>query len=146
MNKPPSPQDQDPKVARATVTKPGIVMGTPPYMSPEQLRGEPADTRSDIFSFGCVLYEMLTGDSPFYRDSVADTMAAILKDTPTKLSEAGKEVPEEFEQLILRCLSKNREDRFPSAHDLGMALKAASNNFRTSIPSNKISSQQTLAM
>jgi TolB-like protein len=106
-------------------TQSGSVMGTVPYMSPEQVRGSKVDERTDIFSFGCVLHEMLSGTRPFSRNSSAETIAAILKDDPPNLSQSGKEVPVELERISLHCLEKNPDHRFQSARDLVFALKSA---------------------
>lgn len=105
------------------VTRPGAVMGTHGYMSPEQVRGEEVDAASDIFSFGCVLSEMITGRKTFVRATAAETMAAILKDHPAELSDQGLSIPAELERVIDRCLEKNPRQRFQSAHDLAFALK-----------------------
>ncbi len=105
-------------------TEPGKVMGTVPYMSPEQVRGPEIDVRSDIFSFGCMLFEMLSGKTPFARDTVAETIAAILKDDPPKPDPSVNHVPPGLEQVIRRCLEKNREDRYQSGRELASALKS----------------------
>ena len=102
----------------------GVVLGTVGYMAPEQVRGEPADHRSDIFSFGAILYELVTGERAFARDSAAETMSSILKEDPPKLSEAGGPLPAVLERITRRCLEKNPEERFQSAHDLAFALDA----------------------
>ena len=107
-------------------TVPGTMMGTVRYMSPEQARGERADARSDIFSLGCVLYEMTAGVHPFNRNTGVETIAAILKDPPAEISGAGNNVPPEFETLVGHCLEKNPDDRFQSARDLAFALKSMS--------------------
>jgi adenylate cyclase len=104
-------------------TQPGAVMGTVQYMSPEQVRGNPADARSDVFAFGCVLYEMLTGSRIFTRDSMADTMAAILHEDPPTLAEAGVPGPADLQRIISHCLQKNPEQRFQSARELPFALR-----------------------
>ena len=101
----------------------GVLRGTVPYMSPEQIRGESVDTRTDIFALGCVLYEMITGKKAFPGQTHTETMAAILKDAPIKPSELSINVPAELEDLIFHCLEKNREKRFQSAQDLAFALK-----------------------
>ena len=106
-------------------TLPGAVMGTPGYMSPEQVRGMPADTRSDIFSFGCLLHEMLTGRPTFARETVADSMAATLKDKPINPVESGVKIPAELDRIIMRCLEKEPRDRFQSARDLAFSLRNA---------------------
>lgn len=105
------------------LTRAGIVMGTVPYMSPEQLRGQAVDARSDIFSFGSVLYEILTGKSPFARETQAETIAAILDYHPTTLSQT--EIPIELSQIVEKCIQKNADQRFQSSHDLALALKNA---------------------
>ncbi len=107
-------------------TEPGVVLGTLGYMSPEQVRGRPADARSDIFSFGAILYEMLSGRRAFHGDSAADTMSAILKEDPPDLSVTNQNVPPALERIIRHCLEKNPEQRFHSAHDLAFDLEALS--------------------
>jgi len=102
-------------------TQRGTLMGTVTYMSPEQVRGENVDHRSDIFSFGTVLYELLTGRSPFARATAADTMAAILKEDPPELTIPG--IPAALWRIVSRCLEKSRETRFQSARDLGFGLE-----------------------
>ena len=105
------------------VTQSGALMGTVQYMSPEQARGKPADTRSDIFSFGCVLHEMLTGERIFAGDSMADVMAAILQSDPPIFSELGVHVPPDLQRIVSHCLEKNPEQRFQSARELPFALR-----------------------
>ncbi|HKF45230.1 MAG TPA: protein kinase [Thermoanaerobaculia bacterium] len=107
-------------------TEPGLVLGTLAYMAPEQVRGHPPDARSDIFSFGAVLYEMVTGRRPFLAKSAADTISAILKEDPPDVSQADRPVPAALERIIRHCLEKQPEERFRSAHDLAFALEAAS--------------------
>jgi len=104
-------------------TVPGTVMGTMGYMSPEQVRGEPADARSDIFALGCVLYEMLLGKAAFLRSSTAETTAAVLKEEPPPLAAPGVAVPGEIERIVRRCLEKSSQARFQSARDLAFALR-----------------------
>ena len=111
---------------RRVNTDTGSVMGTVGYMSPEQLRGQPVDTRTDIFSFGTVLYEMLSGRKAFQRDSTADTISAILREDPPDLSETNSSVNSGLERIVRRCLEKNREERFQSASDLAFALESLS--------------------
>jgi eukaryotic-like serine/threonine-protein kinase len=107
-------------------TAAGIVMGTVGYMSPEQVSGEPADNRSDIFSLGCVLYEMLTGRRAFLGGSPGQTMAAILRDQPPEIAASGAPVPEGLDRIVTRCLEKKPSERFQSARDLAFALKEMS--------------------
>ncbi len=113
-----------------TLTNPatlaGMVMGTVGYMSPEQVRGEPIDPRSDIFSFGVVLYEMLTGKRAFKRETSAETMTAILRDEPPALNDTGWQGPVELQRILARCLEKNVERRFQSASDLAFAIESLS--------------------
>ncbi|MGC2477523.1 MAG: protein kinase [Candidatus Sulfotelmatobacter sp.] len=107
-------------------TLPGMVMGTVGYMSPEQVRGEPIDPRSDIFSFGAVLYEILTGKRAFKRETSAETMTAILREEPPALNDTGWQGPQELQRILARCLEKNVARRFQSASDLAFAIEALS--------------------
>ena len=107
----------------SVATEAGTVLGTLGYMSPEQVRGEPADSRSDLFSFGCVLYEMLTGSRAFPGESPGQTMAAILRDQPAEFAALGTQVPEGVDRIVRRCLEKSPGERFQSAGDLSFALK-----------------------
>ncbi len=107
-------------------TEPGTVLGTVDYMSPEQARGETADARSDVFSFGVVLYEMLSGRRPFHRGTATETMAAILRDDPPTLSAASRDIPAGLERVLRRCLEKRSGERFESTRDLALALEAVS--------------------
>jgi eukaryotic-like serine/threonine-protein kinase len=111
-------------------TAAGVVMGTASYMAPEQVRGEAADPRTDIFAFGAVLYEMLSGERAFRRDTAAETMTAVLKDDPPDLSsrssDSTRPVSPALERIVRRCLEKNPEQRFQSARDLSFALSALS--------------------
>jgi eukaryotic-like serine/threonine-protein kinase len=107
-------------------TREGVVMGTVGYMSPEQVRGLRVDHRSDIFSFGAILYELLTGKRAFKRDTAADTMAAILNEEPPDLSQSGRSISPGLERFVRRCLEKKPEGRFQSAHDLSFDLQALS--------------------
>jgi eukaryotic-like serine/threonine-protein kinase len=105
-----------------SLTAAGIIMGTVPYMSPEQARGDIIDSRSDLFSFGCVLFEMITGRSPYSRSSPAETIAAILKEEAPRASESVS-IPSELDELIARCLEKHPDSRFQSARDLSFELR-----------------------
>ena len=100
------------------VTEPGLVFGTVAYMSPEQVRGQPADARSDLFALGVVLVETLTGRPPFRRDSAAETMAAILKEEPPRLHTSGVQVPPALERIVRRLLAKAPAERYPTARAL----------------------------
>ena len=111
---------------RRQITDPGTVMGTVGYMSPEQVRGHEADHRSDIFSFGSILYEMLTGQRAFRRDTIAETMTAILKEEPPELSETNAKINPQLEKIVRRCLEKKPEGRFHSASDLAFAIESLS--------------------
>ncbi len=102
----------------------GAVMGTAGYMSPEQARGEPADPRSDIFSLGCVLHEMLSGHQPFKKPSAIETLSAILKEEPPPIGPASGIDPHAVQRIVARCLEKRPEARFASASDLHSVLKA----------------------
>jgi serine/threonine protein kinase len=110
----------------------GVVLGTAGYMSPEQVRGEKADQRSDIFSFGVVLYETLSGRRAFTGRSAADRASAILKDDPPDLRSTGRMVPAGLERIVRHCLEKNPEERFQSAHDLAFHLETLSTDSEAS--------------
>jgi serine/threonine protein kinase/Tol biopolymer transport system component len=107
-------------------TEPGAVMGTVGYMSPEQVRGQTADHRADIFAFGAVLYEMLAGKRAFQKPTSADTMSAILNEDPPEISQVAENIPLALQRVVHRCLEKNPEQRFQSASDLAFALDALS--------------------
>jgi serine/threonine-protein kinase len=107
-------------------TSPGTILGTAGYMSPEQARGQPTDHRSDIFSFGAVLYEMLYGTRAFHGDSAADILSAILREIPAPPEDSSISVPPLLESVVARCLEKMPGDRFQSARDLAFALEAIS--------------------
>ena len=131
-------QQQTDIPTRRVDTDPGVAMGTVGYMSPEQLKGRAVDQRSDIFAFGAVLYEMLSGRRAFHGESAAETMSAILKEDPPDLSETNQRVSPALERLVNHCLEKNPEERFHSARDLVFALEALSGSAPTSA--------QTMAM
>jgi WD40 repeat protein len=101
------------------------VIGTAGYMSPEQVRGLPLDQRTDVFSLGVLLYELLSGRHPFRRDTTPATLCAILEETPGELSYVNRAVPPALSRIVRRCLEKDREQRFHSAHDLALSLEAA---------------------
>ncbi len=122
-------QAQTAAPTQARGTEPGVVMGTVGYMSPEQVRGQPADSRSDIFAFGAVLYEMLTGRRAFRGPSAADTMSAILKEEPPDAGRGNPEVTPALDRIVRRCLEKSPAERFHSVRDLAFALSES-----TSVP------------
>jgi tetratricopeptide (TPR) repeat protein len=105
-------------------TAAGTILGTVGYMSPEQVRGQSVDHRTDIFSFGCVVFEMFSGRPPFQKDTAAESMTAILREEPPPLSTAGREVPPLLVGIVSRCLEKSPDDRFQSARDLAFDLRA----------------------
>ncbi len=112
--------------ATAALSRPGAMFGTIEYMPPEQLRGEPTDGRADIFALGIVLYEMLAGRRPFQRQTLPDTMTAILTEDPEPFDADARSLPPALEQILRRCLEKRAEERFQSAHDLAFALASLS--------------------
>jgi hypothetical protein len=112
--------------AAAPATDAGTVVGTAGYMSPEQVRGATVDCRTDIFSFGAVLYEMLTGTRAFQRETTAETMTAILKEEPPELMESGRQIPPALDRIVRHCLEKAPEQRFQSARDLAFDLESLS--------------------
>src|ERR1022692_486268 len=104
-------------------TEAGVVLGTAGYMSPEQVRGVAVDARSDIFSFGAILYEMVSGKRAFHGDTAADTMSAILREDPPELNETNRNVSPALERIVQHCLEKNPEQRFHSASDIAFDLE-----------------------
>jgi serine/threonine protein kinase/tetratricopeptide (TPR) repeat protein len=120
------PGEQTKASTAAGHTEPGTLMGTVGYMSPEQVRGLPVDHRSDIFSFGAVLYEMLAGHRAFSRPTPADMMSAIMKEEPPELSQSGRNIPIALDHIVKHCLEKDRENRFQSARDIAFDLSEQS--------------------
>lgn len=118
----PESESSDDAPTLQVATEVGTVLGTAGYMSPEQVRGKPADARSDIFSFGTILYEMLSGKRAFHGDSTADTMSAILKEDPPELSQTNRNVPPALEAIVRHCLEKTLAERFQSAKDVAFNL------------------------
>ncbi|MFN0084998.1 MAG: protein kinase domain-containing protein [Blastocatellia bacterium] len=114
----------DAETMTGAATRPGTIIGTMGYMSPEQVRGEQADAPSDIFSLGCVLYEMVSGQRPFVRTTTAEMIAAILDAEPPQLTQTGRKIPAELERVIRHCLEKRPGERYQSARDLAFDLKA----------------------
>jgi TolB-like protein/Tfp pilus assembly protein PilF len=115
-------------------TEPGVVMGTAGYMSPEQVKGFQVDHRSDIFSFGAILYELLSGEKAFKRDTNAETMAAILMTEPPELSESGRNISPALDRIVKHCLEKDRDRRFQSARDIVFNLSEQFSPTATSSP------------
>ena len=107
-------------------TTPGVLLGTVGYMSPEQVQGKSADHRSDLFAFGAILYEMLSGKRAFVGDSSVETLNAILKVDPPELSTGDAQMPPALESIVRHCLEKSPDRRFHSAHDLAFALETVS--------------------
>src|SRR5262245_17893723 len=107
-------------------TDPGTVMGTVGYMAPEQVRGQVVDARADLFAFGALLYEMVTGQRAFRRETAADTMTAILTQDPPELGTSRPDVSPALDRIIRHCLEKNANERFQSARDVAFALDALS--------------------
>ena len=105
-------------------TTPGLLLGTVAYMSPEQIDGQPVDARTDVFAFGIVLYELLTRQHPFRRDTLAATLSAILHDTPPSPAALNDAVPLAASHVVCRCLEKSRDDRYAEAQELADALAA----------------------
>jgi serine/threonine-protein kinase len=109
-----------PTITSPAMTERGVVLGTPAYMSPEQAQGKPLDARADIFSFGAVLYELLTGARAFPGDSVAGVLSAVLRDDPAPL-----DVPASLREIVTRCLAKDASRRFQTTQELKAALRQA---------------------
>jgi eukaryotic-like serine/threonine-protein kinase len=128
--------------AAAQETSPGMVLGTVGYMSPEQVKGEAADARSDIFALGTILYEMLSGQRAFRRETSAETMSAILKEDPADLSSSSKPIAPALERIVRRCLEKKPLQRFQSARDLAFDLEAHSGSSSTSVASATAAGEQ----
>ena len=120
------PTGQTPAGLATTITRLGVAMGTVGYMSPEQVRGQVTDHRTDIFALGAILYEMVMGQRTFQRATEADTVSAILNEEPPPITQLSPDVPPALERVIRRCLEKNAEQRFQSASDLAFALEALS--------------------
>jgi len=127
-------QENDSAASTREVTEPGTVMGTVSYMSPEQAEGKGVDASSDIFSFGSLLYEMVTGQCAFHRDSTASTLAAILNQEPKPIGKLVPGIPSDVEKIISRCLRKDRERRFQHMDDLKVALQELEEESDTGAP------------
>jgi hypothetical protein len=134
-----------PTVVLSTVkdsTEPGKVMGTPNYMAPEQVRGEHVGHRADLFAFGCVLYEMLSGRRPFKRDTSIATMAAILTEEPPDMTAVRPDLSPTLERIVRRCLEKEPDNRFQTANDLAFAIESVTGSTlagaRVNLPANRL--------
>ena len=123
-------------------TEAGVVLGTAGYMSPEQVRGKALDTRADIFSFGAILYEMLSGKRAFHGDTGADTLSAILKEDPPDLSQTNRNVSPALERIVQHCLEKKPEARFHSASDIAFDLEHLSGISSSSARATAVESVQ----
>ncbi len=134
-----APADDRSIESMTTVTKHGAMIGTVAYMSPEQLRGKPVDHRSDIFSFGAILYEMLTGARAFRAETEVDTMTAVLREDPAGITLEEAAIPPGYQDIVKHCLEKDPENRFQSAKDLVFALQtlSASSPLRIASPAKK---------
>lgn len=121
--------------ASSIQTESAVIAGTVPYMAPEQLRGESPDVRSDVFAFGCLLFEMITGHSPFLRGNSAEVISAILNEEPPRVPLNLREAAPELEHLIAHCLEKNPERRFQSARDIAITLQGILRGSTSQVPS-----------
>ena len=143
----PGPHRADTASPTVGGTTPGIVLGTIGYMSPEQVRGEPVDTRTDIFALGCVLYEMLTGSRAFQGATAAEVFAAVLRDEPAALREASGNFPVEAVPILRHCLEKNPEQRYQTARDLAFGLRElVTGAFRAAAPAVSAGAMDSLAV
>jgi serine/threonine protein kinase/Tol biopolymer transport system component len=137
----PSAEDQRSVENLPTVTKHGTVIGTVAYMSPEQLRGKTVDHRSDIFSFGAILYEMLSGRRAFHGETEVDTMTAVLREEPPDSNLEHAAIPAPYQDIVHHCLEKEPENRFQSAKDLVFALQTVSGSSPVRIASSSAHKQ-----
>ncbi|HSB76828.1 MAG TPA: protein kinase [Terriglobales bacterium] len=134
-------EEGSPSADHATMsvaTEAGKVMGTVGYMSPEQVRGKPVDARSDLFSFGVILYEMLSGQRAFHGDSSADVLSSILREEPPELAASNRNIPPALQRIVRHCLEKNPQERFQSARDLAFQLADVSSPSSVSAISSPI--------
>jgi serine/threonine protein kinase/Tol biopolymer transport system component len=140
LYEPPLPTDDSAADTMHLRTEAGRVLGTMGYMAPEQVCGETVDARSDLFSLGCVLYEMLTGERPFHRESIAETVVAVLREEPEGLDaltsgSLNRRVPPAFARVVRHCLEKGPEERFQSARDLAFQLEVLASESSGTAPS-----------
>ncbi len=139
-----TPEDQEVsalQTAAGDATRPGMVMGTVGYMSPEQAAGRPLDFRSDQFSFGSILYEMATGKRAFERGTTAETLTAIIREEPASVAQLNPRVPAPIRWLVERCLTKDPEDRFGTTKDLARDLAAIRDHLSEAIVSGEATGQ-----
>jgi len=129
-----------------TPTEPGALVGTCGYMAPEQARGRAADPRSDIFSVGAVLYEMLSGRRAFSGPTPADTLAALLTRDPPEISAIARPIPRALERVVRQCLERNPEERFQSARDVAFGLQAVADGGTSSFPARRSGAGVTLPL
>lgn len=127
-----APLKETPNALAPTITRYGVAIGTVGYMSPEQVRGQVTDHRTDIFAFGAILYEMVMGRRSFQKQTEADTISAILNEEPPPISQLAPDTPMALQKVVDRCLEKNAEQRFRSASDLAFALEALSDSTTSS--------------
>ena len=119
----------------APLSTPGVAMGTVPYMAPEQVRGEAVDARADLFSFGILLYELVTGRRPFAGQSWADVSSSILRDAPPPILAVRGDLPRDLERIVMRCLDKDRDRRFQTARDVRNELELVRRDLALGAPS-----------
>ena len=119
--------------ATQLMTQAGMVLGTVPYMSPEQVQAQPVDHRSDVFSFGAVLYEMACGQRPFQGDNAASVISAVLKEQPVPVAQVKLDLPRHLGRIVRRCLEKQPQRRYQSAHDIGLELEGLESELRVGL-------------
>ena len=137
-------------VATAPVTGDGRIVGTVAYMSPEQAQGKPVDARSDVFSLGILLFEMATGDKPFKGDTNMSVLSAIIKDTPSSITELRQDLPRDVGRILRRCLAKDPDDRYQTAKELRNDLRLLKEDLDSGVamraqPSSHISQAAVVA-
>src|SRR5262245_1622755 len=137
--------DPDATTRAILQTQPGVIVGTTAYMSPEQTRGLEVDTRTDIWSLGVLIYEMLTGLAPFKGETASDTSAAILKSEPPALSEYQSDTPFELERIVRKALQKDRDERYQGVKDLELDLKSLKRDLDLGSSHERFSSSQSRA-
>ena len=126
------------------ITKSGVMIGTLHYMSPEQIRGQKLDGRTDIFSAGCILYELLTGQRPFPGESATSILYNIVNETPTPIVEKNRDLPQEIQDVVDRAMAKNPDDRFKAAGEMAREIEKIVNVFRKTLPRTTQVLQQSL--